>query len=173
MAKDFDTDPTTRRGSRLALDREFTLGGETFRVRTALKVGSTALDRWRGVLGRMTAQARFENAEAEEGATPAPLPADHREVEDDEFMETFRETMGAILEPGQEVALDRVISSETAPLMVSDAFEVCFWAVGVVTGRPTDASRLSSSGSTTPTTEPVSPSLTAGSSSPAEPESGA
>lgn len=170
MAKDFDTDPTTRRGSRLALDREFTLGGETFRVRTALKVGSTALDRWRGVLGRMTAQAKYDRSE-EAGETPEPLPEGHSEVEDDEFMETFRETMGAILEPGQETALDRVISSETAPLMVSDAFEVCFWAVGVVTGRPTDASRLSSSGSTTPTTEPDSPSLTAASSSPEEPES--
>lgn len=137
-------------------DASFKLGGETFKLRTGLAVGSTALDHWRDVLARMTA----EDAERE-------VPG-FKDVDDDEFVAAFRATMLALLEPGQEVAFDRILSADADdPIMVPDAFEVCFWAVGVVTGRPTVASAPSSNGSTPPSTEPATPSSTGDSSSPA------
>lgn len=171
MAKDFDSDPNTRRGGRLALDREFKLGGESFRLRSGLKVGGDALEDWRDVLGRMTRQSAFDRAEAaqiEDQSLPAPvpLPEGHTVVQDEEFVPVAHATLHALLAPGQETALDRVLANDESPIMIPDLFEVVFWAVGVVTGRPTDASSPSSSGSTTPTTEPVTPSSTDDSSSP-------
>lgn len=155
MPKNFDTDGSTQRGTRLAQDGEFTLGGETFKLRRGLAVGSHALDQWRDVLGRMTAE------EDERGA-------DYVKVEDEEFLDAFRNTMQALLEPGQTVAFERILSAEAIdPIMIGDAFEVCFWAVGVVTGRPTDASVPSSNGSTPQSTEPDTDSSTVASSSPA------
>lgn len=152
--KDFDRDETTKRGTRLSQDFEFKLGGETFRLRNGLAITSKVLDRWRDVLGRML------TAEADQ-------KPDFKVVEDDEFLDCFQETMRAILAPGQDAAFERALVNDAEPLMIPDAFEVCFWAVGVVTGRPTDASSPSSSGSTTPTTEPAEPSSTDDSSSPA------
>jgi hypothetical protein len=152
--KDFDTDQTTKRGTRLAQSFDFKLGGETFQLRRGLQVGGHALDRWRDVLGRML-------ADEEERAKP-----EHAEVDDEEFLDVFRETMSGLLEPGQQAAFERVLGNETEPLMIPDAFEVCFWAVGVVTGRPTDASMPSFNGSTLPTPEPDDSSSTADSSSP-------
>lgn len=152
--KDFDTDVSTKRGRRLTQDFEFMFGGEKLRLRNGIHVESTAIDRWRDVLARMLVP------EGEEGP-------DHKPVEDDEFLETFQETMRAILLPGQEAAFERALVNDTAPVMIPDAFEVIFWAVGVVTGRPTDARSPSSSGSTEQTTAPATPSSTADSSSPA------
>lgn len=157
--KDFDTDQTTKRGTRLAQSFDFKLGGETFQLRRGLQVGGHSLDRWRDVLKRMLAT---EEEEAKEGFV---------EVDDDEFVDCFRETMIAILEPGQQAALERILANEVEPLMIPDAFEVCFWAVGVVTGRPTDASTPSSNGSTPQTGEPLDPSSTDASSSPVGAES--
>lgn len=152
--KDFDKDPATKRGARLQQDFEFALGGETFRLRNGLVVSSTAIDRWRDVLGRML------TVEGQE-------PEGHVPVEDDEFLDCFQETMRAILQPGQEAAFDRALVNDGEPLMIPDMFEVIFWAVGVVTGRPTDAPSPSSNGSTEPTTAPAESSSTAASSSPA------
>ena len=154
MPKNFDTDGSTKRGARLAQDGEFVLGGETFKLRRGLAVGNTALDQWRDVLRRMTAA----EDEREDGFV---------DVEDAEFLDAFRSTMLALLEPGQAATFERVLANEEAPVMIPDAFEVCFWAVGVVTGRPTAASPPSSNGSATPTEEPDESSSTDGSSSPA------
>lgn len=152
--KDFDQDPSTKRGSRLSQDFEFMFGGEKLRLRNGIHVQSTAIDRWRDVLSRMLVP------EGEE-------PDGFKPVEDDEFLEVFQETMRAILLPGQEAAFERALVNDQAPVMIPDAFEVIFWAVGVVTGRPTDAPSPSSSGSTAPTTELDTPSSTDASSSPA------
>lgn len=158
--KDFDTDQATKRGQRLAQSFDFKLAGETFSLRRGLQVGGHALDRWRDVLARMLADedARAAWAETHDGA-------EHVEVEDEEFLDVFRETMSSLLEPGQQAALERVLGQEIEPIMIPDAFEVCFWAVGVVTGRPTDASMPSSNGSTPPTPEPPDSSSTDESSS--------
>ncbi len=151
--KDFDTDQGTKRGLRLAQNFDFKLGGETFQLRRGLAVGGHVLDQWRDVLRRMLATDEEQAAEG------------YVEVDDDEFLDCFRNTMGALLEPGQQAALERLLANDIEPLMIPDAFEVCFWAVGVVTGRPTDASTPSSNGSTPPTTEPGESSSTADSSS--------
>lgn len=159
--KDFDTDQGTKRGTRLAQSFDFKLGGETFQLRRGLQVGGHALDRWRDVLSRMLAddEAQAKWAETHDGK-------EYVDVEDDEFLEAFVETMTALLEPGQQAALERVLANDAEPIMIPDAFEVCFWAVGVVTGRPTDASMPSSNGSTPPTPEQPATSSTDDSSSP-------
>lgn len=157
--RNFDTDPESKRGSRLAQDFSFTIGGESLELRHGVAIGSTALDRWSEVLDRFLASD-------EEKAKP-----EWRKVEDDEFLETFRDTMFAILVPGSQAAFERVLANETDPLMIPDAVELLIWAVQVVTGgRPTEASSPSSGGSTAPTPEPAAASSTGGSSSPATPE---
>jgi hypothetical protein len=156
--RNFDTDPDSKRGARLAQDFAFTIGGESLELRHGVAIGSTALDRWSDVLDRFL-------ADEDEKAKP-----EWRKVEDDEFLETFRDTMFSILVPGSQAAFERVLANETDPLMIPDAVELLIWAVQVVTGgRPTEASSPSSDGSTAPTPEPDAASSTDASSSPATP----
>lgn len=156
--KNFDTDPDGKRGWRLGQTFTFILGGEELELRRGLHIGSTVLDRWQGVLGRFL-------ADDEERAKPEWV-----KVGDDEFVETFRETMIAILIPGSRAAFERVLENEQEPLMIPDCVELLLWAVPVVTGgRPTQAPSPSSDGSTAPTPEPDAASSTDASSSPDTP----
>lgn len=155
----FDTDPDGKRGYRLGQTFTFIVGGEELELRRGLAIGSTVLDRWQSVLDRFLAAP--EDRTEEKG---------WHKVEDDEFVETFRETMLSILVPGSRGAFERVLANEAEPLMIPDAVELLLWAVPVVTGgRPTGAPSPSSDGSTAPTPEPAVASSTGGSSSPVTP----
>lgn len=147
--KDFDTDPTTTRGARLA-DRDFMLGGLPFRLRPAKDVPHDAIDRWRAVWAQMT----------DEAAPP---------VMDPDFTAAFRDFMASAIEPEQvETFLEHVKPGMADDaITIPDAVEVVVWAAGVVAARPMGASSASSNGSTAPTTEPAGSSSTELSSSPA------
>lgn len=152
--KDFDTDATGLRGSRLSQDFKFRLGGETFELRHGLKVGSEVLNEWDPLLARM----RTPLEERGEGYEP---------VDDEEFLEVWTRAMHGLLQPGQAATLERVLGDEVEPVMLPDLVEVILWAVRTVTGgRPTEASSASSTGSTTPSTEPDDSSSKDASSSP-------
>ncbi len=152
--KNFDTDASGKRGSRLSAQFQFVLGGVELELRRGLKVGSDALDQWWPMLARMGVD--------EDTAGP-----DHKPVGDDEFLEVWRETMHSLLVPGQETALERILANEVEPVMLPDLVEVMIWAVRTVTGsRPTDASSASSNGSTAPSTVPAATSSPDVSSSP-------
>lgn len=150
--RNFDTDAQGKRGARLAQHFRFVLGGAELELRRGLKVGSEALDAWWPMLARMSQD------------DDAP---DAKPVGDDEFLDTWRDTMHALLIPGQEMVLQRVLENELEPVMLPDLVEVMIWAVRTVTGsRPTDASSASSNGSTAPSTEPAGTSSPDASSSP-------
>lgn len=165
IVKDFDTDQDGTRGSRLAQEFGFTLGGETFELRHGLRVGSTALARWAPTLDRMRAPRDDETMKEWQEANPGE---EFKRVDDDEFLEVWTETMHTLLRPGQEIALERVLANEEEPLMLPDLVEVILWAVRTVTGgRPTEASPASSDGSAAQSTEPDDTSSKGASSSPA------
>ncbi len=147
--KDFDTDLTTSRGSRLA-DREFMLGGLPFTLRPGKDVPSDAVERWRAIWAQMT--------------DPDAPP-----VMDPDFTAAWLDFMANAIEPEQvETFREHCKPGEAAdPITIPDAVEVVVWAVGVVAARPMGASSASSNGSTAPMTEPGPSSSTATSSSPA------
>jgi hypothetical protein len=147
--KDFDTDPTTSRGARLA-DREFTLGGLPFKLRPAKDVPSDAIDRWRVVWAQMT--------------DPDAPP-----VMDPDFTAAWLDFMANAIEPEQVETFREHCKPGAAPdpITIPDAVEVIVWAVGVVAARPMGASSASSNGSTAPTTVQAASSSTEASSSPA------
>jgi hypothetical protein len=142
-------DQEGQRAARLALDRDFIIAGEHFRLRSGVDITSKAIDEWRLMFRQLL----------DDDAPPVP---------DDEFLATFYGTMGALLMPDD---VDRFKAAcaprDDDPITVEDAFELVFWAVGIATGRPTAASTPSSVGPTQPTTAPSSSPSTPDSSSPA------
>lgn len=146
--KNFDTDPNTTRGRRLA-DRDFTICGLPFRLRPSRDVPSDAIEEWRAVWSQM-------------------LDPDQPPVMDADFLAAFYAFMGNVLEPGQFDAFREVCQPGGAdePIAMEDAVDLINWATGVVALRPIGASSASSNGSTAPTTEPDPSSSTEPSSSP-------
>jgi hypothetical protein len=146
MPKDFDRDG--QRAARLALDRDFIIGGEHFKLRSGVDITSKAIDAWRAMFRQLL----------DDEAPPVP---------DDEFLATFYGTMEALLMPDDVERFKAACAPrDVDPITVEDAFELVFWAVGVVTGRPTAASTPSADGPTQPTTAPSSSPSTPDSSSP-------
>lgn len=149
MPKDFDRDPTSQRAARLALDREFTVAGAHFKLRSGVDlVKAPQIDRWRVMFAQL-------------------VDPDAPPVDDDDFLATFYATMEVMLEPEDVERFKETCGPGTAdPITVEDAFELVFWSVGQVTGRPTRVSSPSAPGLTTPTTEPGPDASTSPSSTP-------